>query len=252
MANYILADYKRIVSRIPRLVFLVIYEAVFVIFVLIKWSNASGNYNSVALLEHTYYFFTTWFSHVLCLVDIIHSFSYDFSAKTIQVALGIGVSRLQVILSKLIQAALVMLTDFLVTFGVFGILCAVTGTPMAGHQIMTIIHYGMGSILLAVLSICLLLPLVFRTQNMVMTMIGYYVLTLGAITSLLRWISRLGPVFLARLQLERLTHDSCVEQVLTNALTGNFQLMPWIGVVIWFAIGIYTTWLCFRKMELDF
>lgn len=252
MVNYILADYKRVVSRIPRLVFLVIYQAIFVGYVLFKWSKAAGNYNSVALLDHCSFFFAFGFSNILCLVDFIQSFSFDFSAKTIQVALGIGITRLQVILSKVIQTVLVMFTDFLITFGVFGILCAVTGTSMAGHQIMHVIYNGMGSILLAILSATLVLPLVFRTHNMVMTMVGYYALILGTITSLLRWISRLGPVFLARLQLDQFSHDSCADTVLTNALTGNFQLMPWIGVIVWFAIGIYLTWLLFRKMELDF
>lgn len=252
MVNYILADYKRVVSRIPRLIFLVIYEVVFVCFVLSKWSKATGNYNSVALLEHSSYFFTTWMFYLLFVVDFIQSFSYDFSAKTIQVALGIGVTRLQVILSKLIQATLVMFTDFLVTFGVFGILCVVTGTPMAGHQIMSLVHYGMGSILLAILTGTLILPLVFRTQNMVITLVAFFILAMKVFTHLLRFLTRLGPVFLARLQLDRFTHDSCVEQVLANALTGNFQLIPWIGVILWFAIGIYLTWLFFRKMELDF
>lgn len=252
MMNYVLSDYKRVITRIPRIIFLLIYEVIFVIFVLTKWRKTAGTYTSVALLNHSSTFFAVWFTYVVCLVDFIHSFSYDFTAKTIQVALGIGITRLQVIISKLIQSALVMFTDFLVTFGVFVILSAITGTPMAGHQLKFVIYNGMGSIFLVIVSVSLLLPLVFRTQNMVMSMVGYFIIVLGLLTSLLRWFSRLGPVFLARLQLDQFTHDSCANTVLTNALAGNFQLMPWIGVVIWFALGVYLTWLFFRKMELDF
>jgi hypothetical protein len=87
---------------------------------------------------------------------------------------------------------------------------------------------------------------------MVVSMVGYFVIVPGLLTSLLRWVSRLGPVFLARLQLDQFTHDSCANSVLTNALAGNFRLMPWIGVIIWFVLGVYLTWLAFRKMELDF
>ena len=252
MMNYILADYKRVITRIPRIVLLFIYEAVFVTFVLIRWSKTAGTYTSVTLLDHSSTFLAFWFTYVLCLVDFIHSFSFDFSAKTIQVALGIGITRLQVILSKLIQSALVMFTDFLVTFGVFGILCAITRTSMAAHQLTFLIYNGLGSILLVIVSVSLLLPLVFRTQNMVVSMVGYFVIVPGLLTSLLRWVSRLGPVFLARLQLDQFTHDSCANSVLTNALAGNFRLMPWIGVIIWFGLGVYLTWLAFRKMELDF
>ena len=252
MMNYVLADYKRVITRIPRIIFLFIYEAIFMIFVLNKWSKAAGNYNSIALLDNSSTFFAFWFTYVVCMADFIQSFSFDFSAKTIQVALGIGITRLQVILCKLIQCALVMLTDFLITFGVFSILCAITGTSMAAHQLTFIIYNGLGSILLVIVSVSLLLPLVFRTQNMVMSMVSYIVLAVGLFSSALRWISRLGPAFLARLQLDQLTHDSCANTVLTNALTGNFQLMPWIGVIVWFVLGVYLTWLAFRKMELDF
>lgn len=252
MVNYILADYKRVVSRLPRVVFLVIFEAIFALVVLNSWSTAAGNYNSVAILEDSDLFFSIWFTHILCLVDFVHSFSFDFSAKTIQVALGIGISRMQVILSKLIQTALVFFTDLLVTFGVFGVLCAITGTTLAGHQIMYLVYNGMGCILISSLSVCLVMPIFFRIQNMPISMIGCLALTLGLPSMVMRWISRIGPVFLSRLELDRLTHDSCVDLVVTNAVSGNFRLMPLIGVIVWYVIGIYLTWLFFRKMELDF
>ena len=252
MANYILADYKRVISRIPRIVFLVIYEAVFAFIVLSKWSKAAGNYNSVALLGDSDLFFSLWFTLIVCLVDFVHSFSYDFSAKTIQVALGIGISRPQMILSKLIQTTLVILTDMLVTFGVFGILCAVTGCSLAGHQILYVLYNGLGAVVLGSLSVCLVMPLVFRTQNMVMSMVGCFTLLVDIPNMILRWATRLGPVFLARLEMDRYTHGNCVSVIVTNATTGNFQLWPYIGVIAWYAIGIYLTWLFFRKMELDF
>ena len=252
MVNYILADYKRVISRIPRILFLVIYEVIFASVVLGKWSKAAGNYNSVALLADSDLFISIWFSITVCLVDFVHSFSYDFSAKTIQVALGIGITRLQVILSKLIQTTLVILTDLLVTFGVFGILCSITGCSLAGHQILYVLYNGLGNVLLGGLSVCLVMPLVFRTQNMVMSMIGCFALLVDIPHMILRWASRLGPVFLTRLELERYTHGNCSSVIVTNATTGNFQLWPYIAAIAWFAIGIYLTWILFRKMELDF
>ena len=252
MLHYILADYKRVISRIPRIVFLVIYEAIFAFIVLSKWSKAAGNYNSVALLEDSDLFFSIWFSMIVCLVDFVHSFSYDFNAKTIQVALGIGITRLQVIVSKLIQTTLVILTDLLVTFGVFGVLCAITGCSLAGHQILYAIYNGFGNVLLGSLSVCLVMPLIFRTQNMVMSMVGCFALLVDIPNMILRWITRLGPVFLARIEMDRYTHGNCANVIVTNAVTGNFQLWPYIGAIAWYAVGIYMTWLFFRKMELDF
>ena len=252
MLNYIRADYKRVISRIPRIVFVLLYQAAFVIFVLIKHNRAAGNYTSVTLIDNASTLFGTWFIVVVCLIDFIQSFSFDFRAKTIQVALGIGISRRDVILSKLAQTALVMLTDFIITFGTFCILAAVLGLPLAGHQLNFVLCTGLGIVALAICSVALLLPLVFRTQNMLLSMVGYLFLSTGWITSWVRDLSRMGPEFIARLQLEKYCYDKCIALVQSNAIQHTFQLWPVIGAIAWFTLGIYITWLAFRKMELDF
>ena len=122
MVNYILADYKRVLGRIPRIVVLAVFELVFIFSVMSSWKNAAGTYTSVKLLESTSTFLGTSFMLFIGTMDFIQSFNYDFSAKTIQVAIGIGISRLQIIISKLIQSTLVILTDALVTIGIFFVL----------------------------------------------------------------------------------------------------------------------------------
>ncbi len=252
MINYILADYKRILTRIPRMIFIIIYEAIFVGVVLNQWNRYAGNFTSVSLMDSAFSFFGIWFAYVVCLVDFIQGFSFDFRAKTIQVALGIGVSRLKVIISKLIQIALVMLTDLLITLGVLGILSAVVGVTLAGHQISYLFLGGLGSILLATCSASLMLPLIFRTQSMLLAMVGFLILVPGFPASLIRMASTIAPLFIQRLQLDKFSHDNCVNLFITNTIQGSFQLWPVIGTIAWFALGIYLSWLSFRKMELDF
>lgn len=252
MMNYILADYKRILTRIPRVIFMIIYEVIFIAVVLKMWERSAGNFTSVSLMDSSFSFFGMWFAYVVCLVDFIHGFSMDFRAKTIQVALGIGVSRMKVVIAKLIQIALVMLTDLIITFGVLGVLSAVVGVTLVGHQIAYLFLGGVGSILVAVCSASLLMPLIFRTQNMLLAMVGFFILVPGFPASLIRLGSSLAPLFIQRLQLDKLSHDSCVNLFITNIIQGNFQLWPLIGTIAWFALGIYLSWLSFRKMELDF
>lgn len=252
MLNYILADYKRVYTRIQHIVLVVLYQAVFIGFILFKHARFAGTYTSVTLVDNSTYFYATWLLVILFLADFIQSFSFDFRAKTIQVALGIGISRLNVILAKLAQTAMVMLTDLVVTFTTFGILAAVFGTPLAGHQLNYIICHGLCSVALSVCTVALLLPLVFRTQNMVMSMVGYFLLATSMLTGLVRELSRLGPEFIARLELEKFCYDSSIQLVQTNAIQHTFQLWPVIVSIAWFALGIYLSWLAFRKMELDF
>ena len=252
MINYILADYKRILTRVPRIIFLVLFEAAFVGVVLHTWKRYAGNYTSVSLMDSSFSFFGLMFTYIMCLVDFIQGFSFDFRAKTIQVALGIGVSRMKVIIAKLIQITLVMLTDLMVTLGVLGVLSAIVGVTLVGHQISYLLLTGLGAILLVACSVSLLLPLVFRTQSMLLAMIGFVILVPGFPSSLIRMASSVAPLFIQRLQLDQYAHDNCVNMFTSNLIQGSFQLWPFIGVIAWFALGIYLTWLAFRKMELDF
>lgn len=252
MLNYIHADYKRILTRRPHIVLMILFETIFVGYILYTWNKAAGNFTSVSFLTSANTFFGFWFQFVVCLVVFIQTFNFDFRAKTIQVALGLGISRLKVILSKLIQVILVMLTDFIVTLVVLYILSFAMGIYLNFQQIGYLFLTGMGVISLVSCSIALLMPLIFRTQNMVLALIGYFILVPGFISSLVRILTYLGPDFLQNLQLERFFHDSVINLATTNAIQGAFQLWPILFAIGWFALGIYLTWLAFRKMELDF
>lgn len=243
---------KRVLGRIPRIIVLAVFELVFIFSVMSSWKSAAGTYTSVKLLESTSTFLGTSFMLFIGTMDFIQSFNYDFSAKTIQVAIGIGISRLQIIISKLIQTTLVILTDALVTIGIFFVLSFITRSSLAPHQFGELFIKASSCILLVSCATALTMPLIFRTKSMIIPLICFSVLWLGLVTYALRMILRNAPTFVTSLQLDRLTHDSCIGEILTDALIGRFQLMPWIGTVFWFALGIYLTWLAFRKMELDF
>ena len=252
MLNYIRADYKRILTRVPRVIFLILFEIVFAGYVIHSWSKAAGNFTSVSLMNSASTFFAIWFNYTICLVDFVQGFNYDFRAKTIQVALGLGVSRLKVVMAKLIQLSLVMLTDLAVTFVVLGGLSVFTGIYLNPQQFGYLLLNGLNCVVLVACSAGLLMPLIFRTQSMVLALFGFFILVPGFHTSAVRLAVRFGPEFLQRMQLDQYFHDNCINLVFTNAIQGAFQLWPIIGTIAWFAIGIYLTWLAFRKMELDF
>ena len=252
MLNYIRADYKRILTRVPRVIFLILFEIVFAGYVIHSWSKAAGNFTSVSLMNSASTFFAIWFNYTICLVDFVQGFNYDFRAKTIQVALGLGVSRLKVIMAKLIQLSLVMLTDLAVTFVVLGGLSVFTGIYLNPQQFGYLLLNGLNCVVLVACSAGLLMPLIFRTQSMVLALIGFFILVPGFHTTAVRLAVRLAPEFVQRMQPDQYFHDSCINLTFTNAIQGAFQLWPLIGTIAWFAIGIYLTWLAFRKMELDF
>lgn len=252
MVNYILADYKRILSRIPRIVFVVGYSLVFFFMVMNDWNKAVGAYNSVQLMNRSSIFFYSLGAITIGLVDVITSFSNDFKAKTMQVAIGRGVSRLQVLICKLIQIALVVLTDMLLLCAVLGVLCIITGNPLAPSQLFMVFMNVVNVLLNTACTTSLLLFLIYRLQNMLITMIAYLFVSMGSISGILRWITRVGPEFLLRLQLENYTFEKCLEGFRTHALMGAFHFGNFVGIWIFLALGVLLGWLAFRKMELDF
>ena len=252
MLNYIRADYKRILTRLPRIILLVLFEAAFMFHILNSWNKAAGNFTSVSMMNAASTFFKMWILFFIGISAFHQTFAFDFRAKTIQVALGLGISRLKVVIAKLIQLALVMLTDLLITCGVLGILSVITGVYLNAEQFGFLLTTGLGAILLVTCSVSLLMPLIFRTQSMVLGLIGYFILVPGLMTLAVRTLIRLAPEFLQRMQPDRYFHDSCINMLVTNAIQHAFQLWPLIGTIAWFAIGICLTWLAFRKMELDF
>ena len=252
MLNYIFADYKRIMARIPRIILIVIFNAIFVGMILNKWNKAAGNFTSVTFLDSATAFFGFFFMFLVALIDFVQTFTYDFRAKTIQVALGIGVSRLEIVVAKLIQLALVLLTDLLITVMLLFILSGIMGVFMNFQQVSFLLLNGLCSITLVTCSAALLMPLIFRTQSMVLALIGYFLLVPGILSTALDILAQLGPDFLQDLQLHRYMHDSVINLTFTNAIQGAFQLWPVLVSIAWFAVGVYLTWLSFRKMELDF
>lgn len=251
MKNYILADYKRIVSHIPRILLIAVYELIFFAVVIVKWSKAGDSYNSVSLMGHASTFIYSLAAITIGLVDFLSSFAYDFQSRTIQVAIGVGISRLKVIISKLIQIALLVLTDLLLTCSVLTLLCIITGIQLAPQQILLVFVNCANALLTTCCSASLVFFLVFRLQSLLLPMVAYFLVALGSIAGLLRWLSRNGPAILARLHLENYTFENCLEQLRTHILMGSFDLVSFCGIFAIMALGVYICWLFFRKLELQ-
>lgn len=252
MRNYILADYKRVVTRIPRIFLIFVYNLAFLINVIVKCNKAAGSFTSVALLGVADNYYYTFGAMVIGMVAFISSFSFDFKSKTMQVAIGLGVSRLKVLIAKLIQVILVVITDLIFSSLFIAIACLVTGMPLAPHQVFTVF---MNMVTILIYTCCvssLSLFVVYRTQNMLVSMVTFIVLTFGAIRGLIRWLTQLAPDFVARMQLDRFTFETCTEVLRTNALMGRLDILCLLGILVVAALGVALGWVVFRKMELDF
>lgn len=252
MRHYILADYRRILTRVPRLVFVGIYELILVAIVLIGWKNGGPNYSSVNFMSSLNGWFFTCGGIFLGVCTLINSFADDFRSKTMQVAIGVGVSRKKVVAAKLIQAALILLTDILFTCLLIFLLTLITGAHLVPQQVGYLLASMLNVLLVGVCWISLISILVFKTQNMLMPMILYLILSCGLLGGILRLASQYGPTILQRLHLENYVPDYFLESLRTGLLMGRLDFGALVGVVFYICLGMVLTYLVFRKQELDF
>ena len=110
MKQYFLADYRRAMTCRPHLVEIVLMAVAVILMAVWGRFTVDGNWNAVSYLS-AISFPLSFMAMFLGLFDILAVFSEDFKAKTMQVAIGRGVSRTQVVLTKLLDVAMVLLTD---------------------------------------------------------------------------------------------------------------------------------------------
>ncbi|MDO4733429.1 MAG: hypothetical protein Q4B50_07965 [Bacillota bacterium] len=252
MMNYILADYRRILLRIPRLIFVGLFEIVLAFIVLHKWSGAGANYSSVDFISSMDVWLFTLGPIILGVVTLVNVFSDDFKSKTMQVAIGVGVTRFQVVAGKLIQSFLIFLTDIVLTCVLVTVLSMIVGVQLVPQQIYHLFVEFLYFLLWNTCWIGIVSILVFKLQGMLLPMLLYIFLNFSVVESLFRWITRSGPELLSRLHLERYTLEYLLELFRSNLLMERFNIGAVIGILIYLGLSLYATYLVFRKQELDF
>lgn len=251
MKNYILADYRRILTRVPRLLFLAVYEIAIIISVISAWKDAPV-FTSLDFFNATSLWFTGMGSLMLGVGALINVFGDDFKCKTMQVAIGIGVTRLQVVVSKLIQCAMILVTDLLVTCAVLGVLTLVTGVSLAPHQYFQIFADCVYILLFAVCWASVISALIFKLQSMLLPMVIFVLMNFNLLDFLLRSLTRSNIELLQRLHLEYYTPAYFADTIRTNMLMTKLDVTPVFGLFVWIALGVAAAYMIFRKQELDF
>jgi|GEM_PF-882517 len=251
MHNYIRADYLRVIKRVHRLIQIGLYFLIVTGIVIYHFIKGGNSWNSIGLME-AINTGTALLSVFIGLITLMAVFAEDFKAKTMQVAIGRGISRPKVIASKLITAALISLTDILAFSILTGIFSIVTGAPLNAMQAATLAIKYLCIWLDCVGYMSIVLPILFLSQNMVGGLLLYLFFSSSAVYNILRLATIYGPEWFQKLHLENITLDSCLAILNTHLLLGRLNMGAVLGIVIYLALGYLLTVQVFRKQELDF
>lgn len=245
--NYVKADIWRIVKRIPRMIAILIMNIVFAI-VIIK-ASAGDSWNSVFFMGKM----LTGFSIIawLCgIVEFISVFSDDFRAKTMQVAIGMGMKRRHVILTKWLDCMFLIISDMLLVCIVGLLTGAATGVRVNGEQLVDLLINVLGEILVSGAYYSLAMVLVFFMQSVLIPLIVYICLVVNLFHTILQYLFSLEAIRSWNLSKYLLTDAS---QLFVSRLTvGTFDVKALLLILAYIIIGYVLSSVVFRKKELEF
>lgn len=251
MKHYFLADYRRALTCRLHVVQIVLLALAVVLAAVWGKFTVTGNWNAVSYLS-AISLPMSFLAMFLGLFDILAVFSEDFKAKTMQVAIGRGVSRTQVVLTKLLDVAAVVITDLVLFFALTVGLSLLLGAPLTGsylieHMIDFLIQWldCMGYT-------AVVLPLLFHLQSMLVPILLYLILSSRAVYTLLRAFTFWGPEWLQKLHLDTYTLDAFLDTLRTHLVLGRLNPGALVGVAVYLVLGTVAAVLVFRKQELEF
>lgn len=248
MLNYIHADLHRIFRRTPRLVFVILVYAVTI--GLEVYQAVTRSYNSVNLLASVPTAFET-VALILGVVEIQNVFADDFHAKTMQITIGRGVSRPQVVLAKLIDFVVLLLIDMLVLAALFilgGLGC---GIHLMADQIHLLMVTAIGDAVYMTIAAAMTMIPVFYLQSTALAILIFLVLSIDPVSVIITMFSNKEIVM--NLHLQELPYSAVANTLTTQLSLRNAVPVPQlIGVIVYLVAAYGLTVLAFRKRELEF
>lgn len=263
MLNYIKADLSRIFKRAPRIVLLLISFAVFclAIFIYVSVTKvlADPAFEELGLgivnpTSHVYGAIVQIAGYAMGLFglfELIYVFSDDFRAKTAQIAIGVGVGRFKVILSKLIDLLVLLVVDMIVLLGLSFLMSMLLGATMSMPQLLDLgKQMVVGMVLSNLAYSALLFILLFPTQSMTLGILGFLALNFHIVSGIVSLSNHVSA--LEKLNLSRYTLTTFLGKIGDMAEGAALDIVPFLAVAAYIAVSLLITHLLYRNKELDF
>lgn len=245
MINYIKADLLRIFKRIPRYIVLVAGLGVLTA-IMLSLAKEKSVYEIVDIA-------TKAMPYICALFGIIEfSFVYtdDIKAKTMQIAIGRGIGRGQVILAKWIEHTLMCLLDCILVVAVIIICSNIRGAMFSGEpaaDVFILMLFGMVKVIGAA---GITMIVVFATLNPVLSVIVYICSVFGILGLIFSLIVTIGP--LENAGLEKFVFTNLIETAKTRMIVGTVSVGHLLGILAYLAVFYIIALTVFEKQELEF
>ena len=184
---------------------------------------------------------------LLLQMGLFSLFNQDFKSKIHQAAIGNGVSRPKIVLTKYFESVAISAICLLVVYGIVSAVRMVFGVSFTGPQAMEVlVNVASTLATLAGIFAVLMLPL-FLFQNLAVSALIGIVLSMDLMAGLLNIIQEATKIDLVKFDF---AHN--LQLVTRSIRSGDLTIFPIVMVGVYAVLCIGLGMLAFQKRELEF
>ncbi|MDR1565131.1 MAG: ABC transporter permease [Oscillospiraceae bacterium] len=250
MFNYIKGEIYRLLNKKSMYIFFGIFAAVYILFALVN-SRMGDGYNSKSIIDHAYELFM--FLPVVLGGYLFGSlYNDDLTSKNLTTLVGYGLSKLKIVLSKLVLITLFSAVVFglipLVMTAVFAILGAAPTAAALG----TVYIKAFVALLTTVAFSALTGIVVYGLQRKTFAMVLYVLLSFGIISQLISMLLNSDIIRGIAPNLDKHLMTGITDRIEQGLTSGQPVILIFIEYIIYVAVALTLSVLAFHKKELEF
>lgn len=184
------------------------------------------------------------------VIEYIFVYADDIKSKTMQVAIGAGAKRSQIVLAEWLQATFLILLDVAVLLVILYASFLVCGTPTNAEGLRDICLWGLFRALNASTAYALAAVFVFWLQTTTMPMLIFLAAVLGTLDTIMTVIVDMG--FLSALNLKKYLIFTLLDTMQARAIMGIFPAGETLIYAVEMLLLYAVTCHLFKKKELEF
>jgi len=175
-------------------------------------------------------------------------FSDDLSAKNLITLVGYGVSRIKIVLTKLILMAIFTVITFGAMFGLHLGAYALFGFAATGVQLRLIAAIGLQFVLMTMGFTALSAVVVYGTQKSTFAVVTYFLLSFNVVSMLARAAAHLANIDIN----PHLISGTSGQLMLSIANPGSGFVAPGLEYLAYLILAIVAAIVLFKKREMEF
>ena len=246
MNRYMKADFYRIFGRVSRYITLLILFIAFGAFLYIV-ADGSTPYE---LVETVTKVVNLAICPVFGLVEYGVVYSDDIKAKTMQIAIGTGISRKKVIFTKWVEIVILTTLDVIIFLGIAYVISILRNAVFSGEPLRDVLVLSGFSLIKLAGSAAITSILLFGTMNATLGMILFITSAFGILYFIVSAIVTIGP--LEALHLDKYLFTSLLEAAKSRAVIGTLSVTHIAGIILYLLVFYFLACKVFKKVELEF